>query len=123
MSIIDLKMNVQAGEDGDLFFDGDLAFVEGPESLAQRVRNALLMHRGQWFLDTRQGAPWADVLGDDGGQAAVDALIRAEASRVPGVLRIASLVSTVDGDVYTADFVVVSAGGEAPASITFGVDL
>lgn len=118
-----LIIDIQQADDGDLVFDGDLSTVTGAASVAQRVKNALLMHRGQWFLDTREGAPWLAVLSTDGGRGAVDALIRAEAARVPGVARIESLRSVVDGEKYTATFHVIATDGSAsPVEVRFGVD-
>jgi hypothetical protein len=44
--------------------DGDLALAYGLEAIAQDVRQALELVRGEWFLDEEAGTPWfQDVLG------------------------------------------------------------
>lgn len=117
IGIIDLQQSA----DGDIAFDGDFSIIDGASSLAQRVKTALLLHRGQWFLDTREGAPWQAVLSTDAGRGAVDALIRAEAARVAGVVRVEALRSEVAGDRYFASFTVIGTDGEgAPVQVVFG---
>ena len=44
---------------------GDIVFevVDGAESVRQRVRQRLLFHRGEYYLDTAQGIPYViDVI-------------------------------------------------------------
>ena len=44
--------------------DIDFTVVDGLEAVRQRVEQALLFHKSEWFLDTRRGVPYlADVLG------------------------------------------------------------
>lgn len=112
--MIDLLMT----HDNDLHLDGDLSIVDGAESVAQRVKNALLMHRGQWFLDLRQGMPWAPLLSSSTVAGRVDASIRAETLGVEGVRRVVSLSSAVSDGAYRA-YIVIEAldGATAPIEL------
>jgi hypothetical protein len=52
------------GGDGLELVDGDLALAYGLDAIAQDVRQALELVRGEWFLDEEAGTPWfEDVLG------------------------------------------------------------
>lgn len=40
--------------------DGDVSLADGLAAIAQRVRDAFLTVKGEWFLDTTYGVPYFD---------------------------------------------------------------
>lgn len=82
----------------DLAFDGsDLAIIDGAASLVQRVKVALSVHTGEWFLDIRAGVPWLSlVFVRNPNLPVVDSVLRARIASVPEVARIESYQSTYD---------------------------
>ncbi|AOK62008.1 hypothetical protein WM29_23045 [Burkholderia ubonensis] len=84
--------------DGDYVFGGGDAdfFVNVPEAVAQAVQTRLRLLRGEWFLDTTVGMPWAtDVLGKY-TSGIYDAAIRQCILGTQGVTEITSYSSSVD---------------------------
>lgn len=49
---------------GDLEFDGRgrLAMVDGMEAIKQRLRLRIGTRAGEWFLDSRLGVPWLQLM-------------------------------------------------------------
>jgi hypothetical protein len=84
--------------------DRDYRFGEGPSEflvnspacVAQAVLTALLLHRGEWFLDTTVGMPWeTQVLGYN-TQSLYDAAIKSVILGVEGVDSIVTYSSTLN---------------------------
>lgn len=77
----------------DLFLraDGSLATVTNAEAVGQHVRQRLMTHEGEWFLDTPAGVPWLDqVLGKNYDPALAEAVVKAEILDTDGVTEITS---------------------------------
>lgn len=81
--------------------DGDYTFgagrqnflVDSPECVGQAVETRLRLLRGEWFLDTREGTPYAtDILGKN-NQPTYDAAIRDRILGTEGVTGIVSYSS------------------------------
>jgi hypothetical protein len=84
--------------DGDYVFGGGAAdfLVNTPGAVAQAVLTRLRLLRGEWFLDTTAGMPWAtDVLGKYTG-ATYDAAIRQCILGTQGVTEITRYLSSAD---------------------------
>lgn len=85
--------------------EGDFTFgrgsgnflVNSPEAVAQAVRTRLLLLRGEWFLDTTEGTPYAaEILGTN-TRATYDEAIRERILDTQGVTEILDYSSAVDG--------------------------
>ncbi|KVE37668.1 hypothetical protein [Burkholderia sp. BDU5] len=86
--------------DGDYVFGGGDAdfLVNVPEAVAQAVQTRLRLLRGEWFLDTTVGMPWAtDVLGKY-TSGTYDAAIRQCILGTQGVTEITNYSSSVDSE-------------------------
>lgn len=80
--------------DGD--FDVGGAVTSGADTVSQRVRLAVLLMLGEWYQDQAAGLPWhRRVLGQPDGPH-IDALVRATAESVPGVLEVLRVAHTFD---------------------------
>ncbi|WP_408956240.1 hypothetical protein [Natroniella sp. ANB-PHB2] len=56
-------------ESGDLVVaDNDLELVDGPTELQQRIKLALSINRGEWFLDLNAGVPYIELMRQKGTQ-------------------------------------------------------
>lgn len=78
--------------------DDDLVAVNEESSVAQRVRFALRLNQGEWFLNTTVGLPYfSTILVKNPNVTAIDALIRATATSVPGVAKVSSYSSEFGG--------------------------
>lgn len=70
--------------------------VNTPATVAQAVLTALLLHRGEWFLDINAGMPWeTQVLGFNTASI-YDTAIKTAMLGVQGVLSILSYSSSLD---------------------------
>lgn len=90
---VGLALKRIAGEPADLYLeeDGNLAIVRNAEAVGQHVRQRLLTHAGEWFLDTRAGVPWLrDILGGQFNAVLAEAVIKAEVLDTDGVVDISS---------------------------------
>jgi len=57
----DLRLDLETHD--IVFVDGDLAFVEDDEAIAQNLKIRFLFFAEEWFLDTRLGIPYfRDIL-------------------------------------------------------------
>ena len=85
--------------------DGDLpkrtTHIRGPDQIAQRLQIRLNTWRGEWFADTRRGLPWMEWKQSKPPDTdAIEAQLRAQIRRTPGVLRVSDLsVDFSDGQV------------------------
>lgn len=86
-------------ENGDYSFGrggGDF-LVDTPAAVAQAVSTRLRLWYGEWFLDTADGMPWSErVLGAH--TRLRDAAIRRRVLNTPGVRKLNSYTSQVDGE-------------------------
>jgi hypothetical protein len=65
---------------------GDKAMVSDSDATRQRLRQKLLLWRGEWFLDTEAGFPWLqNVLGQRIRPEVFQSLVRDVVVRDPGV--------------------------------------
>ena len=66
--------------------DFDIALTTDAAIVAQRVKQALLLFRGEWFLDTELGMPYYEsILGSKNSIDAVRAIFISEIRSVEGV--------------------------------------
>lgn len=80
-----------ASNDVYLALDGNLATVHDAHAVGQHVRQRLMTHRGEWFLDTEAGVPWLDqLLGRAYDSALAEAVVKAEILDTDGVEEITS---------------------------------
>lgn len=76
---------------------GHLRLARDAEAVGQHVRQRLLSHEGEWFLDTTAGLPWMDrVLGRAFDPALAEALVKAEIAETEGVTEIEALSVSFD---------------------------
>ena len=70
------------------------------DMVAQRVRQRLLLVRGEWYLDQREGFPWREfVLGKAGviaGPEKLRSLFKAAIEDVPGVREVTLCTVAID---------------------------
>jgi len=59
------------------------------EAVAQHVRQRLMTHEGEWFLDTAAGVPWLGrVMGQSYNPTIMEALVKSEVLATDGVTEI-----------------------------------
>lgn len=76
---------------------------EQGKMIAQRVSCRLLMIRGEWYLDQRQGTPWRDVLAAKGTTTArMERVFREVIAGTPGVAAVTSCSVSLDHETRTA---------------------
>lgn len=85
--------------DGDLaLVNGRLALVSGTAEKEQKIKDRLGLALGEWFIDTRIGAPWfVFVLGHVPDLEVVRRFVRSIITSVPGVVDVPELVVEHDG--------------------------
>jgi hypothetical protein len=78
---------------GDLVIeDGDFVWVSGIDAIEQDLRTALLMFRGEWFLDLTEGVPYhQSILGQKTPLPVIREIFRVQLLAVPGVLAVLTL--------------------------------
>lgn len=86
---------LKANEQGihDLFLDasGSLGVVRDSEAIGQNVRQRLMTHAGEWFLNKNVGVPWIkDLLGKGYDPTLAEAVIKAKILDTSGVTEIRS---------------------------------
>lgn len=86
--------------DGDYSFGSSRAdfLRDTAEAVAQAVKTRLMLTRGEWFLDVREGMPWGgEVLGKQ-PRASYDWAIRQHILGTAGVTGLAGYSSQLDPD-------------------------
>lgn len=85
----DLKL----GDGGDLDLTaGAVTLVTGSDAIAQQLRIALRLFKGEWFLSPTEGIPYFEQVFQKGVRpAALEALFRRALLKVPGVLEVITL--------------------------------
>lgn len=91
--MLDIRLN----ENWDLDYrNGGLFFVSGVERVAQQVKQALLILLGEYFLDTRIGMPYREVVWVKNPQPAILRTVFTQTIlAVDGVKRVLDLRLTV----------------------------
>lgn len=117
--MIDFKLTDNTG---DLNLStGDLVLVDGVGLIAQLIGTRFRFQRGEWFLDTRVGAPLFDdgsgigfIMGAKRSDLeAIRAICTEIIEGAPGVKRLASLDIALDGNrALTVDWQVEGTTGE-----------
>lgn len=120
--------------DGDLVISGgDAAWSSGIAGVAQGIRIALQLFRGEWFLDLDEGVPYLErdgvsadeaLLGQRFNEPKALRYFRDAIARAPGVNEIVSLSVTFDGPsrALTATWVVSTVFGDTPPdTLSLGV--
>jgi len=83
--------------------DGDYSFGQGrenflidsPEAVAQAIKTRLLLMRGEWFLDTTAGTPYATEILGVGTASTRDLAVKRVILQTPGVKQITNYSSVV----------------------------
>jgi len=83
---------------GDYTFGQSAAnfLVNNAAAVAQSVRTRLLLLRGEWFLDTTDGTPYATAVLGKGTKPLYDQAIKARILATDGVVAIVSYNSVVN---------------------------
>lgn len=98
-------------ENGDRIITGGSAtIISGGDCLAQRLKNAIRLDKGSWFLDTDKGIEWMDILGNKSVSE------RAIYTRIRNILNNDDEVSSINSIEITAD------RSERSMSVTFSVN-
>jgi hypothetical protein len=86
--------------DGDMRFGGGRSdwLADSPECVAQAVQTRLLLLRGEWFLDTTEGTPYATEILGNNTQSTRDWAIRTRILETQGVTEITTYDSQFDPD-------------------------
>lgn len=104
--------------------DGDYVFGQGtsnflidsPECVAQAIKTRLLLLRGEWFVDTSDGTPYAtDILGKS-NKTIRDREIRARILETPNVTEITEYSSSVVDRALSVTATVNTAFGQTTVS-------
>lgn len=98
-------------ENGDrIITSGSPAMITDGDCLAQRLKNAILLDKGSWFLDTDKGIEWFDILQYKSVSK------RAIYSRILDILKNDSEVTSVENIEITTD------RSERTMTVTFSVN-
>lgn len=111
-------MDIKLTDTDDLDLStGDFQLISGLDEMRQVILISLRTFLGEWFLDTRIGAPWyEEILGQKPNLPVVQAFIENVLLAVPGVTQVLNLeadyigatrVLTVSFDAITTEGTVV----------------
>lgn len=92
----DLKLS----EDHDLVIDGfDLQLTDDTEIVRQRIKQALLLFKGEWFLSVDLGVPYyEEILGEKNSIEAIKAILVNCIKKVEGVRELLNLDIKLDNN-------------------------
>lgn len=96
-----MAKDIYLDENNDLVFDtnGRITLVEGASEVAQRVRNRLLMLKGEWDFDVRLGLRYRlDFFRIGVSLESIESIVRDYLLSTDGVTSIYSLELTKDDD-------------------------
>lgn len=80
-----------------IFGQGAAEFlVDSPAAVAQAVHTRLRLSKGEWFLDTTDGTPYATEILGAGTQSLYDSAIKGRVLGTPGVTSIDAYSSSLD---------------------------
>lgn len=98
---------------GDLAFEnGDLVLVDGTDAIIQQIRIRLNFFLGEWFLDSREGTPWYQILGERPDLGLVYETVRQVLITTPGVESVDTLRVSMDDPVRQLNVTFTLNGGE-----------
>lgn len=87
---------LDANGDSTIFSGNTNFLVDSPATVAQAVQTVLALLRGEWFLDSTVGVPYATQILGTGTQATRDLAIQNAILGTQGVLDINQYSSTVN---------------------------
>lgn len=92
-------LDIKLDETGDIYVGSNgPELVGGLEGVAQLVRVAIKLFRGEWFLNAKVGVPWYQrILGQKPEISEVRAALLDEIKGIPGVRDVPSLIVEFDG--------------------------
>ena len=84
----------------DLVIAGfDLAVTDNAESIAQNVKQRLLMFTDEWFLDLSEGTPWLEQIMVKGQrQGEVEDILKARIRETPGIQELTAFSFEASGE-------------------------
>lgn len=94
------------------------------EYIAQKVRAAISMHLGEWYLDTSLGVPYIPDFGNKAEhRPLMEAMIQKRILAVSGIKRITSFESEVNSSLrtITIKFVAITDHGELKGDKTWSM--
>lgn len=101
-------------DDGDLsLVNGDFAWADGAQRVAQAVRVRLLYFLGEWFLDVSLGVPWYEsILVKSPNLAHVATIMRGRIADTLGVDEVTSLELDLSGRTLSVTWAATTDGTE-----------
>lgn len=93
-----IEKDLLLGEHGDLeICYGDLQLSRGTQSIRQRIRQALLTFKGEWFLNENLGIPYyQEILGQKNSLSTIKAIFIDALQGIKGVAELQSLDIKLD---------------------------
>lgn len=92
-----MRYRRETADGGYTFGSGDNSWlINSPEAVAQAVKTRFELWRGQWFLDTTAGMPWAQSILGKHDPTTYGIIIRKYILETRGVRSILSFNSTVN---------------------------
>lgn len=88
--------------DVDLNANKDLEIVDGVDAVAQTVRNAILLWKGEYQYDVNQGVRWDLILGKPVNRGELDGILEAAILSVQHVTRVLSINYEINNRKRTA---------------------
>ena len=87
------KRDLALSREHDLKIENfDLKLTDNNEIVAQRIKQALLLFKGEWFLDVDLGTPYYEsILGHKNSLDTVRAIFVSEVQRVEGVKEVVKM--------------------------------
>lgn len=74
------------------FGNGQADITTGLDECLQKCKTQLMQLRGEWFLDSRDGVPWGDVLGQRTDEQTLTDTVKRTLLAVDGVTSVTSLI-------------------------------
>lgn len=78
------------------FGNSQADMITGLDECLQKCKTTWMQLRGEWFLDSRDGTPWGDVLGQKTDTQALIELVKRTLIKVDGVISIDEVDVTID---------------------------
>ena len=78
------------------FGNGQADIITGLDECLQKCKTTLMQLRGEWFLDSRDGVPWGDVLGQRTDTQLLTETIKKTLLGIDGITSVTALSVDVD---------------------------